>query len=107
MRAGQWLATPRRRRENFCASASRHLDLEDPARGGAVMIGPARMNAGVAGNQCAVVEFQPMRIAGTGLKVIGREYLAGLAVILDQPGLAFLVAFGIVAGDLPDIAVGI
>ena len=42
-----------------------------------------------------------------GYEVIGRQHGAGLAVIFDQTGLAFLVAFGIVAGHLPDIAVGI
>src|SRR5581483_3420228 len=83
---------------------SSRFDLEYPTRMRAVVIGPAGMDAGIAADQGAVVEFQPVRIAGVGQKIIGGGDLAGLAVILHQSRLSFLVAFAVIAEHQPDIA---
>src|SRR4051794_28694229 len=46
--------------------SSDEVDLEDPAGGRTIVIGPAGMDAGVATDEFAVAHGEPVRIGGTG-----------------------------------------
>src|SRR3954471_14022263 len=91
-------------RVDECKSpALSRFDLEHPACMGAVAIGPAGMDAGIATDQGAIVEFQAVRVAGAGQEIISSGDLTGLAVILHQSRLALLVAGAVIAEHQPDI----
>ena len=62
---------------SFQVKRSNEVDLEDPARRGAIVGRPARMDARIATDQLSVVHRKPVRVAGAGNQVDYLQHPAG------------------------------
>src|SRR5262245_27892605 len=81
------------------------VNLEDPTCCRTIVVWPARMDAGIATDQLAVVHRQAVRIAGVRNKVHRLQHLAGRGIIPYQTRPVFAIPFTIIADDLPDAPV--
>src|ERR1022692_2575826 len=89
----------------MCRTESDEVDLEDPARRWTIVVGPARMDAGIATDQLAVEHRQAVRVAGVRNEVHRLQHLAGRGFVPHETGPVLAVARTVVAGNLPDGAV--
>src|ERR1022692_461298 len=89
----------------MCRTESDEVDLEDPARRWTIVVGPARMDAGIATDQLAVVHRKAVRVAGVRNEVHRLEHLASRGIVPHQARPVLTVSLTVVADDLPDTSV--
>src|SRR5689334_6222535 len=84
---------------------SDEIDLKDPARRGAIVIGPARMDPRIAADQLAVVHRQPVRVARTGKELDQLEYTPRFQIVPHEPWPVIVMIRAVVADHLPQRSV--
>src|SRR5258708_5869043 len=86
----------------LCSFELLEIDPEDPTSCWTIVIRPARMNAGIAANEGAIVHGKSVRIGRAGNELHRLKHSAGGGVILHQGGTSLREVLAVISHQLPD-----
>src|SRR5438270_69269 len=104
MRARCWfkLASMGWKYSILCSFELHEIDPEDPTSCWTIVIRPARMNAGIAANEGAIMHGKSVRIGRAGNELHRLKHFASGGVILHQGGTSLCEVLAVISNQLPD-----